>query len=80
LVCLVLFLGYCSGRGSWSGSSWRGSGSWLLGSSPAAAEKDVVMLTGGCNGFVYYLYLVELLSVLHDLLFLNRRIVSQLLQ
>jgi hypothetical protein len=38
--------------GSWSGSRWRGSGSWLLGSSPAAAAKDVVMLTGGCNGFV----------------------------
>jgi hypothetical protein len=35
--------------GSWSSSRWRGSGSWLLGSSPAAAEKDVVMLTGGCN-------------------------------
>jgi hypothetical protein len=32
--------------GSWSSSRWRGS--WLLGSSPAAAEKDVVMLTGGC--------------------------------
>uniref|UniRef100_A0A383V263 P-type ATPase A domain-containing protein n=1 Tax=Tetradesmus obliquus TaxID=3088 RepID=A0A383V263_TETOB len=32
--------------GSWSSSRWRGSGSWLLGSSPAAAEKDVVMLTG----------------------------------
>ncbi|KAF6263311.1 hypothetical protein COO60DRAFT_1635329 [Scenedesmus sp. NREL 46B-D3] len=32
--------------GSWSSSSWRGSGSWLLGSSPAATTKDVVMLTG----------------------------------
>jgi hypothetical protein len=35
--------------GSWSSSSWRGSGSWLLGSSPAATQKDVVMLTGECH-------------------------------
>jgi hypothetical protein len=33
--------------GSWSSSRWRGSGSWLLGSRPAATEKEVVMLTGG---------------------------------